>query len=66
MNQPQSNPPLRNVYSVAEFAAEILCGKRTAKWVRAQCRRKRIKSVASHPYVIPQSEAARFINPDGK
>jgi hypothetical protein len=63
MNQPQPNPPLRNVYSVAEFAAEILCGKRTAKWVRAQCRAKKIKTVTRRPYVIPMSEAQRFINP---
>ena len=26
---------LRNVYSAAEFAAEILCGKRTVEWVHS-------------------------------
>jgi len=59
MNPP--NPPLRNVYSVEEFAAEILCGKRGAEWVRIQCRTKRIKTVTRRPWLIPQSEAARFI-----
>lgn len=58
------NQPLRNVYSVAEFASEILCGKRTREWVQDQCRAKRIKTVARKPYLIPQSEAVRFINPD--
>jgi|GEM_PF-2195873 len=62
MNEP--NQSLRNVYSVAEFAAEILCGKRTEEWVQDQCRTKKIKTVARKPYLIPQSEAARFINPD--
>ena len=54
---------IRNVYSVAEFAAEILCGKRTVEWVQDQCRAKKIKTVAKRPYLIPRIEAERFINP---
>lgn len=57
---------LRNVYSVAEFAAEILCGKRTVEWVQDQCRAKRIKTVTRRPYLIPRAEAERFINPPSK
>ena len=63
MNQIQPTQPLRNVYTCEEFRTEILCGKRTAEWVQDQCRAKRIKTVARKPYLIPQSEAARFINP---
>lgn len=54
---------LRNTYSVEQFAAEILSGNRLPAWVRKQCRLGRIKSVARHPYLIPQSEAVRFISP---
>jgi len=63
MNQIQPSQPLRNVYTCEEFAAEILCRNHTAQWVRIQCRAKRIKTVARRPWLIPQSEAARFINP---
>lgn len=57
---------LRNVYSVAQFAAEILEGHRSAEWVQDQCRAKKIKTVTKRPYLIPQSEALRFINPPAK
>ncbi len=57
---------LRNVYSVEEFRSEVLGGHRTAQWVQQQCRKKRIRTVARRPYLIPQSEAARFINPPTK
>ena len=57
---------LRPVYSVTEFATEILGGHRTAEWVRIQCHSKRIKTVTKRPYLIPQSEALRFINPPSK
>lgn len=53
---------LRNVYTAEQFAAEILCGNRSVEWVQDQCRAKRIKWVARKPYMIPQSEALRFIN----
>ena len=66
MNQIQTAQPFRNVYTVAQFAAEILCGNRTEEWVQDQCRAKRIKTVARRPYLIPQSEAVRFVNPPGR
>ena len=56
----------RNVYTVAQFAAEILCGNRSEEWVCDECRAKRIKTVARRPWLIPQSEAIRFTNPDNK
>jgi hypothetical protein len=55
-------PALRNVYTAEEFAAEILCGNRQPNWVRNQIKARQIKVVASKPYLIPQAEAARFIN----
>lgn len=54
---------LRNVYTPEQFASEILCGNRKADWVRDQCKAKKIKAIARHPWLIPQSEAIRFINP---
>lgn len=54
---------LRPVYTVAQFAAEVLGGNRTEVWVRRKCRARRIAVVARRPYLIPQSEAVRFINP---
>lgn len=57
---------LRNVYSCEQFAAEVLGGLRTAKWVRGQCASRRIRVVARRPFIIPQSEAARFIAPGGQ
>ena len=54
---------LRPVYSAAEFAAEILDGKRSVEWVQDECRAKRIKAVGRRPWLIPQSEAIRFTNP---
>lgn len=57
---------LRNVYTCEEFAKEVLCEKRTANWVRNQCHAKRIKTVGGKPYMIPQSEALRFIAPELK
>ena len=55
---------LRNVYSAEQFAAEILCGQRSVEWVQDQCRMRRIKTVARRPWMIPQIEAVRFVNPD--
>lgn len=52
---------LRNVYTCEQFAAEILCGNRSVEWVQDQCAAKKIKWVAKRPYIIPQSEAARFL-----
>lgn len=57
---------LRNVYTVEQFATEVLGGSRLPAWVRKQCRLKEIEVVASRPYLIPQSEAVKFINPEGK
>lgn len=54
---------LRNVYTAEQFATEILCGNRSVEWVQDMCRAKRIKTVARKPYLIPQSEAIRFISP---
>jgi hypothetical protein len=53
----------RPAYSCEEFAAEILDGKRAAKWVRKQCRLKKIVTVGKRPWLIPNSEAQRFISP---
>lgn len=68
MKAARSAPPtLRNVYTCEQFAAEVLEGNRHPNWVRTQCQRKKIKTVAKHPWLIPQSEALRFIAPtDGK
>jgi hypothetical protein len=54
---------LKNVYTPAEFAAEILEGNRSANWVRNECKKRTggIKTVAARPYLIPQSEAMRFL-----
>jgi hypothetical protein len=52
---------LKNVYTPEEFAKEILCEHRSAKWVRAQCKAKKIKTVTSRPFLIPQLEAMRFL-----
>lgn len=57
---------MRKVFSCEEFAAEVLEGKRTVEWVRDECRVRRIKTVRARPYLIPQSEAWKFIHPDGK
>ncbi len=51
---------LRSVYSVDEFAAEVLDGKRTPAWVRQECRRRRIATVGRRPWLIKGSEAIRF------
>jgi hypothetical protein len=65
---PPVSPPspaianLRNVYTVQQFVTEILCGKHSPKWVRRMCRARRIKFVATRPWLIPMSEAIRFIN----
>lgn len=55
--------PLRTVYTVDEFAAEVLGGNRHPNWVRDQIKARKIRVVASRPYLIPQSEALRFISP---
>ena len=52
---------LRNAYSTDEFSAEILNGKRKPEWVRKQCRLGKIKVTAKRPFLIPQSEAVKFI-----
>ena len=57
---------LRSVYSAEQFAVEILGGHHTAKWVQRQCRERRIRVVGRRPYLIPQSEAVRFINPGAR
>ena len=54
---------LRPVYNSDQFAAEILGGQRSARWVSNECRARRIKTVAKRPVLIPQSEAIRFITP---
>jgi hypothetical protein len=56
---------LRNVYTVEQFAAEILCGNRHANWVRNRCQAKIIKTVTQKPFLIPQSEAMRMITASG-
>ena len=53
----------RNVYTPAEFSAEILCGNLSVEWVQDQCRMKRIKTVTRRPFTIPQIEAMRFVSP---
>jgi hypothetical protein len=54
-------PALRNVYTCEQFATEVLCGNRSTEWVQDMCKARRIKHVARRPYLIPQSEAVRFI-----
>jgi hypothetical protein len=54
---------LKNVYTTEEFLKEILNNRRAPNWIRRQCRINKIKTVAKHPYLIPQSEALRFISP---
>lgn len=54
---------LRNTYTVEQFAAEVMGGNRKPAWVRKQCRLGRVKAVARRPFLIPQSEALRFIAP---
>ncbi len=58
-----STVALRTVYSAEQFATEILQGHRTARWVADECRYKRIKTVGARPWMIPRSEALRFISP---
>lgn len=53
---------LRNVYTVEQFATEILCGNLSADWVRDQIKAKKIKALTKKPVLIPMSEAARFIS----
>lgn len=57
---------LRPVYNSEQFAAEVLGGQRSARWVANECRARRIKTVAKRPVLIPQSEALRFINPTAR
>lgn len=57
----QTKPELRAVYTTEEFAAEVLGGKRQAVWVRRQCARRRIATVGRRPFLIPRSEAERFM-----
>lgn len=52
---------LRNVYTVQEFAAEILCGKLSVEWVRDQVKAKKIRALSKRPILIPMAEALRFI-----
>ena len=53
----------RTVYTCDEFRTEILRDKLSVEWVQDECRAKRIKTVAARPYLIPQSEAIRFVFP---
>lgn len=53
---------LRNVYTCEQFAAEVLCGNRHPNWVRDQIKKRKIKAMGGKPYMIPMSEALRFIN----
>jgi len=65
MNAPASTA-LRPVYSAKQFAEEVLQGNRCARWVQDQCRfgyNKKVKTAPGSPYMIPRSEAERFINP---
>lgn len=62
----ETTTAIRNIYTAEQFAAEILCGNRSTEWVQDECRAKRIKAVARRPYLIPQSEALRFINGGAK
>ena len=55
---------LRPVYTTEQFLTEILGNNRSPDWIRMQCRTKRIKTVAKRPFLIPQSEAKRFISPE--
>lgn len=63
MSSNTTTTQLRTVYTSEQFAAEILGGNRTPQWVQDECRAKRIKFVARRPYLIPRSEAEKFINP---
>jgi hypothetical protein len=58
-----SAPVLRNVYTCEQFAAEVYQGNRSAAWVRKECRKRKdgIRTVAKHPYLIPQAEALRVM-----
>lgn len=55
-------------YTPKEFASDVLGGKRSAKWVRRECRLYRktkgkagIPVISTDgPYLIPPSAAARF------
>lgn len=55
-------PQLRTVYTVEQFAAEILSGARKPEWVRDQIRARKLKAVTARPYLIPAGEALRFLN----
>ena len=54
---------LKNVYTPKEFGLEVLHGHRSYDWIIEQCKKKKIKTVTTRPYLIPQSEALRFISP---
>ena len=54
---------LRPVYTTERFAAEVLGGNRKAVWVRRQCASRKIATVGRRPFLIPRSEAVRFISP---
>lgn len=58
-----STPPLRNVYTAQQFATEVLCGNRSTEWVQDQCAKRNggIRWVARKPYLIPRTEAERFL-----
>ncbi len=57
---------LRSVYTVQEFAAEILRGKLSVEWVRDQIAAKKIKAITKKPALISQGEAARFLGIETK
>lgn len=54
-------PQLRPVYTVQQFAAEILGGHRHPNWVRDQIKARKLKAVTTRPYLIPAGEALRFL-----
>lgn len=58
----QTQSLLRTVYTVEQFAAEILCGHRKPEWVCDQIKARKIKAVTTRPYLISQSEVTRFLN----
>lgn len=60
---PKPTQTFRNVYTTEQFRTEILCGNRSLEWVQDECKARRIKTVARKPFLIPQSEAIRFVSP---
>lgn len=53
--------PLRTVYTIEQFAAEILGGNLSPEWVRDQVKARKLKAITKRPILIPQGEAIRFL-----